>query len=79
MVKDFDITNRIPKCLIKIGKKPLLQIWLEKLEKLWVNFWINTHYKSDKVEKFIKKTKFSKKVKLVYEKILGTGEHFVKI
>lgn len=69
------LTNRIPKCLIKIGKKPLLLIWLEKLEAQGVkHFLINTHYKSEKVKRFIKKTKFSKKVKLVYEKkILGTG------
>ena len=69
------LTKNTPKCLIKLNKKPLLQIWLEKLEAQGVrHFLINTHYKSDKVEKFIKKTKFSKKVKLVYEKkILGTG------
>ena len=69
------LTNNVPKCLVKIGKKSLLQIWLEKLEKQGIKeFLINTHYKSEKVERFIKKSKFAKKVKLVYEKkILGTG------
>ena len=39
------ITNDIPKCLVKIDNKPLLEYWLETLTKVGVKeFLINTHY-----------------------------------
>ena len=28
------LTNKIPKCLVRINEKPLLHLWLEKLENL---------------------------------------------
>ena len=27
------LTNNLPKCLVKINDKPLLHLWLEKLEQ----------------------------------------------
>ena len=39
------LTNNIPKCLVRINNKPLLHIWLEKLENLNCDsIFINTHY-----------------------------------
>ena len=69
------LTNKIPKCLIKIGKKPLLQIWLEKLDRQGIKkFLINTHYKPKQIERFVKKSKYGNRIKLVNEeKLLGTG------
>jgi mannose-1-phosphate guanylyltransferase len=48
------LTNEIPKCLLPIGGKPLLQIWLDLLGKHRVNeVVINTHWHYEKVEEFI--------------------------
>ena len=48
------LTNEIPKCLLPIGGKPLLQIWLEHLGKHRVNeVLINTHWHHEKVEEFL--------------------------
>ena len=69
------ITDTIPKCLVLIHGKPLLQIWLEKLTEVGIGpFLINTHYLHKQVEKFIEESEFSEQVELVYEeKLLGTA------
>ncbi len=69
------ITNTIPKCLVPINGKPLLQYWLENLTECGVEeFIINTHYFSEKIEEFINKSIYKDKVTLVYEKeLLNTG------
>ncbi|AXH10899.1 mannose-1-phosphate guanylyltransferase [Malaciobacter halophilus] len=65
------ITNKIPKCLVPLNNKPLLQYWLENLTKAGVEeFIINTHYFNNKVEEFIENSEFKNKVTLVYEKEL---------
>ena len=59
------LTNKIPKCLVKINNIPLLEIWINKLYNANVKeVLINTHYLSEKVEKFIKKKKFKIKIHL---------------
>ena len=69
------ITNTIPKCLVPIRNKPLLEYWLESLTKNGINsILINTHYLSDKVHKYINYSKYKENCKLVYEKeLLGTA------
>jgi mannose-1-phosphate guanylyltransferase len=48
------LTNEIPKCLLPIGSKPLLQIWLELLAQHGVDeVLINTHWRHEKVKDFI--------------------------
>lgn len=48
------LTNDTPKCLLPIGSKPLLQIWLELLARHTVDeVLINTHWRNEKVETFI--------------------------
>mgnify|MGYP003956646267 CR=1 FL=1 len=48
------ITDKIPKCLVPIKGKPLLQIWLERLAQVGIGpFLINTHYLAEQVEAFI--------------------------
>ena len=65
------ITNKIPKCLVPINGKPLLEYWLENLNKIGItDFLINTHYMNDKVEDFIKNSKYKDMVTLTYEKNL---------
>ena len=49
------ITNKIPKPLVKIGDKPILEIWINKLFALGINkILINTHYLPEKIENLVK-------------------------
>lgn len=74
------ITNLIPKCLVSIHGKALLQIWIEKLTHLGVeSVLINTHYLSEIVESFILKGGYSNYVELRHEDILlGTAGTLIK-
>jgi len=69
------ITNTIPKCLVPINGKPLLEYWLENLSKIGVNdFLINTSYLSKQVEEYVKDSLFADKITLINEeKLLNTG------
>ena len=60
------LTNSIPKCLVPIKGKPLLEIWLENLFQIGCrSFLINTHYMAEKVEDFLSKSLYQEKCKLV--------------
>lgn len=69
------LTNNIPKCLVPIKGKPLLQIWLENLTSSGINqILINTHYLHDKVNSFVKNSTFSNNCLLIHEEVLlGTA------
>ncbi|MEW6214043.1 MAG: sugar phosphate nucleotidyltransferase, partial [Nitrospirota bacterium] len=69
------ITDYIPKPLIPILGKPVLQTILEKVSNLPVNkIGINLRHKKEFIENWIKQSAFSKKVEIFYEDpILGTG------
>jgi len=48
------LTNETPKCLLPIGGRPLLEIWLELLGLYGVSeALVNTHWYADKVERFL--------------------------
>jgi mannose-1-phosphate guanylyltransferase len=48
------LTDKTPKCLLPLGGKPLLQIWLELLGRHGVEeVVINTHWHHEKVEQYI--------------------------
>jgi mannose-1-phosphate guanylyltransferase len=68
------LTNKIPKCLVPIKGKPLLEIWLENLSKAGVNsILINTHYLAEQVATFIDKSKYKDNCILKFEnQLLGT-------
>ena len=52
------LTDEIPKCLLPVRGKPLLQIWLELLSKHDVDeVLINTHWHHGKVEEYLKSRK----------------------
>lgn len=70
------LTEHIPKPMLNIGDKPLLQITLEKVVSLDVRrIFINTHYKHDVIAKFIPTMSYSQdKLVVLYEpKLLGTA------
>ena len=73
-------TNNIPKCLMPIKGKPLLEIWLSKLKNIGINeFLVNTHYLSHKVTSYIHNSEFSDSVTIVdEEKLLGTAGTLIK-
>lgn len=69
------MTNAIPKCLVPIKGKPLLQIWLERLTAAEIgSFLINTHYLPEQVEQFISASPLKNKATLFHEPVLlGTA------
>ena len=69
------ITDTIPKCLVPVKGKPILQIWLEKLTHSgFKSFLINTHYLSNKVDLFINNCPQKDLCIIKYEKkLLGTA------
>jgi len=69
------LTNTIPKCMVPIKGKPLIQIWLEKLREASVSpVLINTHYLSGQVQTFIDNSAFKDQSIIVFEpELLGTA------
>ena len=67
------ITNKIPKCLVQVGKKSLLEHWLEKIENTEMNIsevFVNLFYKKEMVERFLKEVKTNLKIKTIIEEHL---------
>lgn len=69
------VTNKVPKCLVPINAKPLLEYWLENLSQAGVGeFLINTCYLPEQVEKFVSTCKYKDMITLAHEeKLLNTG------
>ena len=70
------ITDTLPKCLVPINGRPLLDYWISHLGKHnFVNeIIINTHHLPDQVRKYIITSPWSSRIRLVHEEILlGTG------
>jgi mannose-1-phosphate guanylyltransferase len=69
------ITEVVPKCLVPIQEKPLLDYWVNNLSECnFESLLINTHYLSDKVESFVRLHQLKEKIDLVHEnKLLGTA------
>ena len=71
------LTEDIPKCLLPIHHKPLLEYWLDTCEKHKISeVLINGHYLADMLEEFLERVKgrYSFTMNYVYEEeLLGTG------
>lgn len=71
------LTNTVPKCLVNVGGKPMLQHWLEKIEKLDekpTEVFVNIFYKKDLVKDFLRGFRASFPINSIDEKeLLGTG------
>lgn len=74
------ITNVIPKCLVEIDGRPLLDYWLELLSKGGVNeVIINTHHFAYLVSTYLEHLPSKIQVHQVYEKkLLGTAGTLLK-
>lgn len=71
------VTNNIPKCLVDLNGKPLLEYWLDNCEKNGASeALINGHYLADRLKDYLDsvRDKYSMKIKFIYEpELLGTG------
>ncbi len=74
------LTDSIPKCLVPVKGKPLMEYWLDMLcQADIVPVLINLHYFSSRVKNFIKKSSYGQFISTVYEeKLLGTGGTLLK-
>jgi mannose-1-phosphate guanylyltransferase len=69
------LTNYLPKCLIPIHGRPLLDYWLESLVTHGVNeILLNTHYFSSLVVDYVQRSSWAHNVTMVHEdQLWGTG------
>ncbi|MDB5988736.1 MAG: nucleotidyltransferase family protein [Herbaspirillum sp.] len=69
------LTNHLPKCLVPIHGRPLLDYWLEALVTGGVTeILLNTHYLAPMVRRFVEDCAWADYVTMVYEeRLLGTG------
>ena len=69
------LTRYLPKCLMPLYGRPLLDHWLEKLSDLGVDeFVVNTHHHADLVEDYVSGSRFAGAVTLAHEpELLGTS------
>ncbi|MBI5050402.1 MAG: nucleotidyltransferase family protein [Nitrospirae bacterium] len=74
------MTNMIPKCLVPIHGKPLLEYWLKMLRDASVYpILLNLHYFADRVQRYIANSEFRDIVQTVYEKkLFGTAGTLLK-
>lgn len=74
------LTDNIPKCLIGINGKPLLEYWVTMLYKGGVYpLLVNLHHHADKVANFINNSPYSAFITTVHEeKLFGTGGTLLK-
>lgn len=69
------LTNTVPKCLVPIRGRPLLDYWFELVFEVGMErVLVNTHWLSETVENFVNASPWRDRVDLVHEEeLLGTG------
>ena len=69
------LTDRTPKCLLPIGGRPMLQIWLEQMGSWGVtDVLVNTHHLWEQVEAFASTWRGKAKLHLAHEPdLLGSA------
>lgn len=69
------LTLTVPKCLVQIRGKPLLDYWLESLFAAGIErVLLNTHWLADVVRDHVARSRFHDRIDLVHEPaLLGTG------
>lgn len=74
------LTDTVPKCLVPVADKPLLEIWLDRLTETGMGpFLINTHYLPGQVQDFVANSPHRNQVHLVHEaQLLGTAGTLIR-
>ncbi len=74
------LTNSIPKCLVPIGDRPLIDYWLEMIARAGIQkAVVNLHYLNEMVESYLAQSQYNKIVHPVFEEhLLGTGGTLLK-
>lgn len=74
------LTDTVPKCLVPIHGRPLLDYWLAELIRAGVYpLLINLHYLAPLVKEFINRCEYQHRITLVEEdELLGTGGTILK-
>lgn len=69
------VTDTVPKCLVEIGGRPLLDYWFDLLFAAGIErILINTHWLADQVERHVAGSRWRTRIDLVHEQsLLGTG------
>jgi mannose-1-phosphate guanylyltransferase len=69
------LTDEIPKCLVPINGRPLIDYWLYNLSAIGVaRFLVNLHYRHDMVRRYLESGPFASRIDFAYEaSLLGTG------
>jgi mannose-1-phosphate guanylyltransferase len=69
------LTKSVPKCLVTLEDRPLLDYWFENLTRADIGpFLINTHHLADQVRSYLEKSTHNNRVTLSHEpELLGTG------
>jgi mannose-1-phosphate guanylyltransferase len=74
------VTKSIPKCLVNINGRPLIDIWVDTLSKNGISeILINLHYLPGLVRSHLSNSHYSANITTVFEKtLLGTGGSLLK-
>lgn len=74
------ITNSVPKCLVEINGRPLLDYWIELLSEGGItDILINLHYLPEAVKSYVASCRCRVNITTVYEEsLLGTGGTLLK-
>ena len=74
------VTDSLPKCLVDINGRPLLDYWIELLSSAGiVDILVNLHYMPEAVRSYIDRCRYPAKIATVYEeRLLGTGGTLLK-
>jgi mannose-1-phosphate guanylyltransferase len=69
------LTDEIPKCLVPINGRPLIDYWLYNLSASGVErFLVNLHYRRDMVRRYLESGPFASRIEFAHEpSLLGTG------
>lgn len=69
------LTDRVPKCLVPIAGRPLLDYWLASCERHgFDDVVVNTHHHAEAVREFVGSSRRRVRVRLVHEeRLLGTA------